>query len=268
MKQGFLVAAIVAAGALSARADEIVLTNGHKIPNARRIDSKDPNRVIFEVGSGRIELDAKQVSSVNPGRTPLHEWDAKWAEVKDSKNAGDFAKLASWCKENKLHRYVGMLSERIVALDPANETAHKDLGHEKLDGVWYTHDQAMEKRGYAKVNDRWMTKAEVALIEKQRLEAKEKQAAREKAKADELERRAKEYAAYQDWYAKQTADLDGYFYQPSEFWPAYFRPYPWAPYVRSRRNYQYGNFGGGSYGGGALPTFDLFRFMPSPFLKK
>src|SRR5204862_4222315 len=123
------------------------------------------------------------------------------------------------------------------------------------------------------VGDRWMTKAEVELMEKRRLESQEREMAqkaeRERKKQEERDRRMAEIEVANDWYARQVANLDGYFYQPSEFWPPYFRPYPWAAYQCSRRNYQYGEggSGGGLYGGG-IGTFDLFRFVPTPFLKK
>jgi len=269
MKHATLVAALFAVGGTLARADEIVLTNGHTIKNARRLESKDPNRVVFEVAAGRIELDAKQVSSVNPGQTVLHEFDAKFAAVKDSKNAADFSKLAVWCKESKLTQKASMLAEKVLLLDPANEAAHRELRHEKIDGAWYPYEQAMEKKGFVLVDDRWLTKAEIQLIEKRRLDAKERELAqqreRDRVKREEKERRERDQAAYNEWMGKQLGDLDGYFYQPSEFWPAYFRPYPWAAYTRSRRWYQYGM--GGAYYGGGVGTFDLFRFMPTPFAK-
>jgi hypothetical protein len=269
MKQTGLIALALLAGGSLARADEVVLTNGHTIKNARRLESKDPNRVIIEVGAGRIELDAKQVSAVNPGQTPLHEYDGKYSAIKDSRNAADFWKLAVWAKENKLTHHAAMLSERVLQLDPSNEAAHKELGHEKIDGTWYTYEKAMEKKGFVLLEDRWLTKAEVQLIEKRRLEAREREAAqkaeREREKREEKERRERDLVAYNDWMSKQLAGLDGYFYQPSEFWPAYFRPYPWATYVRSRRYYQEAWTVPGA--GGGLGTFDLFRFIPSPFAK-
>ena len=272
MKHGFLVAAVVTAGATFARADEVTLNNGNKIPNARRIESKDPGKVILEVGAGRIELDAKQVSSVSPGSTPLHEFDGKLAEIKASTKASDFWDLAQWCKQKGVPKYVGRLCMDVIRLDPAHEGAHRELGHEKLDGKWLTHEQAMEKKGFKLEGDRWMTKSEIEPQEKHRLEAKERELAqkadRERRKQEALERRMAEIEAANDWYARQVAPLDGYFYQASEFWPAYFRPYPWAAYLRSRRNYQYGDGGGGGLYGGGIGTFDLFRFVPQPFLKK
>ena len=148
MKQGFLVAALVSAGAALACADEIVLSNGHTIKGARAVESKDPNKVIFDVGSGRIELDKKQVSAINPGRTPLHDYEEKAGALKGSSKAADYWELAQWCKQNKLSRYVGPLCVQAVRLDPGHDAAHRELGHEKIDGKWHTHEQAMEKKGF------------------------------------------------------------------------------------------------------------------------
>lgn len=268
MKHATLVAALFAVGGTLARADEIVLTNGHTIKNARRLDSKDATKVVFEVAAGRIEVDAKTVSSVNPGPTPLHEFEAKYAPLKDSKNTAELWKLAAWAKDNKLSGKASMLAEQVLKVDPMHEAAHLQLGHQKIDGGWCSYEQAMEKKGFVLVDDRWMTRAEIQLIEKRRLEAKERELAqqreRDRLKREEKERRERDAAAYGEWMNRQLDGLDGYFYQPSEFWPAYFRPYPWAAYTRSRRWYQYGM--GGAYYGGA-GTFDLFRFMPTPFAK-
>jgi hypothetical protein len=53
--------------------------------------------------------------------------------------------------------------------------------------------------------------------------------------------------------------MDGYFYSPSfAFTTPYFRPYWWAPYLRSRSYYQRGwESGYGGYGG-LMPTLPIF----------
>jgi hypothetical protein len=276
MKHGFLALALLVAGARGGLADEIVLVNGHTIKGARRVESKDPNKVVFEVGAGRIELDAKLVSSVNPGHTPLHDYDGKYASIQRSQKASDFWELALWCKENKLPRYVGPLCEQALHLDGSLEAAHRELGHEKLDGKWMTREEAMEKKGFKLVGDRWMTRSEIELQEKHRLEAREREMAqkaeRERRREEERERRMAEMEAMNDWYAAQVGGLDGYFYQPNWFWPPYFRPYPWAVYRRNHSPYG----GGYPYGySDAIPTIPLFPFFSSgslsttsPFLKR
>jgi hypothetical protein len=271
MKQPILALCLVAAAAAAASADEITLANGKKLVGIRRIDPQQPGKVIVEVGTGTITLDASQVSSVTPGNTNLHEYESKWAAVKDSKKAADFWGLAQWCKQNKVSRHLEMLCRKTVALDAEHEGAHKMLGHEKVDGKWLDFDAAQARKGLIKLGDgSWVTKAQKELMEKKALEAKERQLAaqreREERKAEEARLRQQAVDDANAWYARQMAQLDGYFYSPSfAFTTPYFRPYWFAPYQRSRGYYQ----DGWKYGsGGGVGTYDLFRFIPDPFLKK
>ena len=269
MTRTILASLVLALAASAAGADEIQLANGRKIANAM-VSSRTADSVVVEVGSGTITLGAKDVSSVNPGRTPLHEYQDKAKGVMSSTRAGDFWDLAQWARQNKLPRYVGPLCEKVVSLDPNHEGARKELRHEKVGGKWLTYEQAQEAKGLKLVDGRWITGAEVELREKRRIEAEERSLAARREREDRAEaerkRREQALADYNAMMSRQLSQLDGYFYRPSEFWPAYFRPYWWAPYLRSRRYYQEGwQYGSG---GGGLGTFDLFRFIPDPFLKK
>ena len=264
-----IVAALL--GALPALADEIQLTNGKKIVGMHRKDAKQPDKVIVEVPVGTIVLEAKAVSSINPGRTMLHEYQDKYAAIQSSKNAADFWNLAKWSKENKLSRYVTPLAEKTVSLEPDHAQARAELRHEKQpDGKWLTFEEAQEKRGFRNVDGQWLTAAEVELREMRRMELAERarkiREDREQAQKEQREARARAVADYNEMVADQLSRLDGYFYSPSfAFTTPYFRPYWWAPYVRSRSYYQ----DGWRYGaGGGYGTFDMFRFIPDPFQKK
>lgn len=271
MKTTLWTAAAAAILALPAAADEILLTNGKKIVGLHRKDPKQADKVIVEVPVGTIVLEAKAVSSINPGRTLLHEYQEKFDAIKDSKNAGDFWTLAQWAKQNKLTRYVTPLAEKTVSLEPNHAQARAELRHEKqADGGWLTFEQAQEKRGFRNVDGAWLTQAEIELREMRKMELAERarqiREEREQAKKEQREARERAIADYNHMMATQLSRLDGYFYSPSfAFTTPYFRPYWWAPYVRSRSYYQEGwryNSGGG-YG-----TFDMYRFIPDPFLKK
>lgn len=259
MKQTCLSALIVALVASIASADEIKLTNGRKING--KVTKQDANKVVIEVGAGTITLDAKDVSSVDKGRHPIDEYQEKWNAIKDSTKASDYLALAKWADDNKLTRYTPALYQKVIALEPDNAQARAALRHEKMGGKWLTFEEAQTARGLVLHEDRWITKAEVQMIEKRRLEAKERaiiaQMEREK-RAEEA--RAARQAAIDDYNARVAAamaDLDGYFYSPSfAFTTPYFRPYWWAPYVRSRSYYQHGWRYNGGYG--AMPTLPLF----------
>ncbi len=263
MKKLFLAALIAAFGASLAAADEIQLTNGHKITGS--VSKRDAQKIVVEVGAGTITLDAKEVSAINPGRTALNDYQDKWAGVKSSNKASDYFELAKWAKEQKLTRYVAPLCQKAIELDPEHAGARAELRHEKMGGKWLTFEQAQEARGLVFVEDRWMTKAEVQMIEKRRLEAKERamaQAAeRERQKEEERARRQAAIDDYNARLAQAMSQMDGYFYSPSfAFTTPYYRPYWWAPYARSRGYYQRGWEVMGGYGY-APPIFDVVGFL-------
>ncbi len=269
MNRTILASLVTVLAASLAAADEVQLANGKKITNAM-VSKPSADKVLVEVGAGTITLSAKEVSSINPGRTPLHEYKDKEKAAMAAGKASDLWDLAQWAKQNRLSRYVGPLAEKVIAADPNHEGARRELRHEKVGGKWLTYEQAQEAKGLRLVDGRWITAAEVELREKRRMEAEERAMARKREREERAEeqRRRRQQAVddYNAMMARQLSQLDGYFYRPSEFWPPYFRPYWWAPYLRSRRYYQEGwMYGNSGFGGG---TFDLFRFIPDPFLKK
>jgi len=262
MKKIFLTITLAALGASLASADEIQLTNGRKITG--KVTKKDGGKVIVEVGAGTIVLDAKEVTAVNPGRTALDEYNEKWQGVKDSTKASDFLALAKWAEDNKLSRYTVPLYVKVIAIDPENAQARAGLRHEKMGGKWLTFEEAQAARGLVLVDDRWITKAEVEMREKRRLEAKERaMAMAEERQRRKDEERAARQAMIEDYNARWEAamsQLDGYFYSPSfAFTTPYFRPYWWAPYVRSRNYYQHGWQYGSNSIVPTLPIIPTFR---------
>lgn len=263
---------LLALGALSlslpAAADEILLTNGRKLVGMHRKDAGSGDKVTVEVAAGTIVLDAKSVSSINPGRTLIHDFHDRAKGLEGSKNAGELWALAVWAKENRLTGYVPGLAERVIKLEPDHAAARSELRMVKRDGSWLTWEQDQERQGKRLVDGQWLTAAEVELREKRREEARAKAQARqderEKRAQEERERRQARIDAMVAWHEQQMSGLDGYFYSPSfAFTTPYFRPYWWAPYVRSRRYYQEG----WKYNQGGYATFDMFRFIPTPYVK-
>jgi hypothetical protein len=259
MKRFLLAATIAGLGASLAAADEIQLSNGHKITGV--VSKKEAGKVIVEVGAGTITLDAKEVTAINPGHTPIHDYQDKWQGVKDSKKASDFYDLAKWAKEQKLTRYVAPLCLKTVELEPDHAAARAELHHEKMGGKWLTFEEAQTARGLVFVDDRWITKAEVELMERRRLAAKERamaaQAERDHRREEERQARQASIDDYNARLSQAMSQLDGYYYSPSFAWTTpYFRPYWWSPYVRSRSYYQRGweyGFGFNS----VLPTIPI-----------
>jgi hypothetical protein len=252
MKQISWALLFLAAAAALAAADEIQLTNGRKLTG--NVSKKDAQKVTIEVGAGTITLDAKDVSAINLGRTPLNEYDERWKELQHSTKVSELYDLLLWTKSKGLTRYVGPLAAKIISIDPEHAGARSELRHEKVGGKWLTYEQAQEARGLVLMDDRWVTKAEVQLMERRRLEAREHaEAAEEARKQHREEERAARQAALDAYNAQLNAamsQMDGYFYTPSFCFSPYFRPYWWAPYQRSRNYYQHGWMynSGGYYG--------------------
>jgi hypothetical protein len=265
MKKTVLAALALGLSAGWAAADEITLMNGKTIVGIAR-QEQGQRKVVIEVGTGTITLDVLDVSSINPGRTVLHDYEERWKDIEDSKKARDYYELAVWCRENKVTRHIEMLAAKAVALEPGHEGARRLLGHEKVGDRWLGFEEAQEARGMVKHKGRWVTKSEKELLDRRELEAKERALAAKAAKDEEEARRKKAMDEYHAHIQRQLMHLDGYFHSPSwAFTTPYFRPYWWAPYVRSRRYYQEGwmyNSGGG------FGTFDLFRFIPDPSLRR
>ncbi len=254
-------ALVLLAALRSAAADEIQLANGRRLEGI--VTRKTATEVVLEVGAGTITLAAKDVSSISPGRTALHELGERLESVKNSRKASDHYELALWAQAKKLSRPVPALALKAVELDPEHAGARALLRHEKRDGRWLTFEQAQEARGLKWTGDRWATAAELQLIARQRLEAEERrlaaESAREQRREDERRRREEAQAAHEQRLAQIMSQMDGYFYSPSfAFTTPYFRPFWHAPYLRSRRYYQEGwRYGGGGYlwglGGGWGP---------------
>jgi len=250
MKQASWTALILAAAATLAAGDEIQLTNGSKLTG--NVSKKDAQKVTIEVGAGTITLDAKDVSAINPGKTALNEYEERSKPLQNSTNASELFELRKWARSQGLTRYVAPLAAKIIAIDPEHAGARAELRHEKIGGKWLTFEQAQEARGLVLMDDRWVTKAEIQLLEKRRLEARERaEAAEDARKRHREEDRMARQAAVEAYNAEMNAALsqmDCYFYSPSFCFSPYFRPYWWAPYARSRNYYQHGWMVGG-YGG-------------------
>lgn len=271
MKKAVLAGLALACGASLAAADVVTLTNGRKIEGIYSTSPGQPGKVVVEVGAGTIVLDAKDVSSVEKGRTALHEYYDRFEKVRNSNRAADFVDLAQWARDNRLFRFVRTLSEKAIALEPNNEIARRMAGFRRVGDKWLTEEEEMIAKGMVKTPEgAWITQAEKELREKRRLEAEERaRIAREKREAqkeEERRRRQEALEAHMEAMARASELPYGYLYQPNWFWPAYYRPYPWNPY-KYKRPPSYGY--GGYYDpyGGALPTFNIFDFVPNPFLK-
>ena len=245
-----------------ATADEIMLTNGHKIEGIVR--QNKGGKVVVEVGSGQIVLDASSVSSIRRGRTLLHEYYERWDEVQGTAEAGDLHHLAMWARENGCHKFVVSLCEQTLAIESDHAGARGMLRHRKIDGKWLTHEEALAAQGLINVRGRWLSEAQLALREQKRLDALEKRIGREEERQrkrdEENARKDQRRRDYMEWHSRASRSEYGYWYRPSFFWPWHFRPYPWVVYDRAYRSSRYGD----PYGGTPILNLQDFLSVPVP----
>lgn len=144
-------------------AETYILNNGGRL-EGRKV-SENADQIVIETGVGMVILSKKTddpagLLKIEPGRSAIDEYDERFAAIQDSRNAEDFAQLARWAKEKKLHRYVTSLMTKAIVLNPDHAEARKTLGYEKYEGRWMTKPELMAARGFVYYNSRWMTPAE------------------------------------------------------------------------------------------------------------
>lgn len=75
-------------------------------------------------------------------------------------------KLAAVCNNLKLHDLGKLHYERVLELDPDNETARQALNHRKIDGEWVSYEEEMLRRGYVKTSrGNWTTPQKLKIDE-------------------------------------------------------------------------------------------------------
>jgi len=77
-------------------------------------------------------------------------------------------KLAEVCVEQGLEHLGNLHYQRVLDIDPENQTARKALNHRKVNGEWTTADAEMARQGYIK-NSRgiWTTRQNQMISERQ-----------------------------------------------------------------------------------------------------
>jgi len=154
-------------------ADVLVLKNGGRVQGQFLVPPAGEDLVYkFRTVDGiEIQIARSEVESVEKMATlsATEEYEKQKAATKDDVE-GNLA-LAQWCAENGMNNQKKAHYERVLELDPENETARRGLGFKKMiDGKWRTSNDEMEEQGKVKINGRWVSKQEKELLEKQKAE--------------------------------------------------------------------------------------------------
>ena len=129
----------------------------------------------------------------------LAEYKRRYKAI-DQKDGGALAKLAVWCRDNKLKPYDMMLFKKALKVDPNNDAANLAMGNEKLDGKWYAPEEANQIRAAARAAARAAEEAKAVAKKRGRLLVPDEPAKRAEvigqiaAKAGEANKRRDKYA--------------------------------------------------------------------------
>jgi PBS lyase HEAT-like repeat len=148
---------LIGPGAIQARADIIELRGGGQIQGKVVPDAKNKDRVQVLLLQGRHPLSFQkgQIVRVIPKASPLDDYVLKRAKTADTAEAHYV--LGYWCEQNRLVDLARLHYEQALSFDPDFESAHKKLGHTKVDGSWLTRDDLSAAQGLVKYKGRWVT---------------------------------------------------------------------------------------------------------------
>jgi hypothetical protein len=220
-----------AAGLVSgtARADEVFLVGGGRIVG--EVVEQRAGAVVVEVGAGRVTLPAHRVVRIASGRSALTAYRERAARLARD-DARGWLELGFWARDNDLLTLARDAFERVVAVDPTNEAAHRALSHVRLDGQWMSEDEGYRARGFVEFEGQWMTPQQMQLVTQQRAsEAATRRAEREaEAREREAEARARTAEAEAARAAAEAEAAAGGIPYPWVYGPSYGPAYgPFIP---------------------------------------
>ena len=147
------------------RADLIKLKQGGEIRGKLLKESAggETTRTIETLSGGRISVDAQQIEFVTNRPLVIEEYESRAHQIENTVEA--HLELSEWCRENFLTTPRLQELEKVIELDPDHEQARAALGYTLRDGEWMTRDQIMRKNGYVKYKGRYVSSAELELLE-------------------------------------------------------------------------------------------------------
>jgi hypothetical protein len=117
----------------AAWADDVCLADGRALVGIAREESA---RWVVRTRLGDFGIPKGDVLSVVPGRTLLHDYDERLAELYGCPAAREVFDLALWAQRQGLVRYVNRLRTWTLELDPDHAEARRLLGYVRYDGRW------------------------------------------------------------------------------------------------------------------------------------
>jgi hypothetical protein len=186
-----------------AAADEVFIRGGGRLSG--EVVERGPDSILVDIGTGQIGLPLSSVERIVPGTSPVGLYRQRAASLEPDDVAGWLA-LGRWAREHDLDTNAREAFENVLAVDPANVSAHRALGHVQLEGRWMTREESHEARGYVLFEGAWVTpEGRRVVLEDRRASAEERRA---RAEADARIREADARARLAEAEAQRAeADL-------------------------------------------------------------
>jgi len=228
----------LAAAAVAARADEIVLRNGARFEGQVK-ESGDTVTVVMDFGS--MTFKKMDVARIERGMSALQEFDAKVAELKAKDIEGRY-RLGVWAKQKELEHRARRLFEEVLERDPDHAGARAELGYRRVGARWVNEDEWKAELGLVLFRGEWVkreTADEIRRIEAERAAEIAKISAIESMRVKVVEAEAAAYRAQEEAArARAQAEADDYYYQPTI---TYYRGFGFRDSCSPRRVLHFGN---------------------------
>ncbi len=142
-------------------ADTVVKKDGRRIDG--QIIAETDDQVTVQTKFGPVDIKRSEIVKIEKGKTPAQEFKDLWEAV-DRNDSRALIELAEWCDENRLNRESRKVYREVLNVDEDNEAAREELG-------------------YVRVDDKWVTKRDLAETDRKQKEEERKRQAKERAAA-------------------------------------------------------------------------------------
>jgi tetratricopeptide (TPR) repeat protein len=131
----------------------------------------------------------------------------------EKKDAGGHYRLGLWAKSNGMPAEALVLFQQAILADPDHEHARREMGFQKVDGVWLTEREVKIAKGLIEFEGEWMTpQAKEGILLARTLEKERRLLEQERKKAElaraEARREKAEMEARALDLARQAAELE------------------------------------------------------------
>jgi hypothetical protein len=217
------IGSIAFSAALPARADRAILVGGTVLEG--KVTRKG-NKVIVQVESGEVTVPADSVQRIESSESAISRFEALYAALPSGDAKARLA-LADYCRDHGMRSEERRLLLAVLDIDRDNAEARSRLGYVKTETGWMTYADSMRAKGMVQHEGQWVSRADLAQIERERAE-REAAAVRREAADRELQAQRFQLAAQQaelDAQASRREAQSHWGYSSLYFPPIYGAPY-------------------------------------------